>query len=259
MKAFPKTGASSRAGFTLIELLVAATILTMIFTIVFGTFFYTIENAEEQQARAALYHRASFILNNISQGVSSACVPFAGLYFDENSDKSVFSGTGDPLGDFEADALSAFTTNPRFGDRKMEGDIAYVTYEVTQAGDVDAVGWFYDENNPLALKCTVEPLLLDSERAGGTEPQWTLNIRSLNFEYFDGDGWLEEWNYEDQGMLPDAVRIELELADSGGGSHLFSTTAFVQVNGLLEEPLETGAEEEEEREEQQPEETEEGE
>ena len=155
--------------------------------------------------------------------------------------------------------MSAFTTNPRFGDRKMEGDIAYVTYEVTQADDVDAVGRFYDENNPLALKCTVEPLLLDSEGAGGTEPQWTLNIHSLNFQYFDGGDWVEEWNYEDQGMLPDAVRIELELADSGGGSHLFSTTAFVQVNALLEEPLEAGTKEGEGEGKKQPEETHEGE
>ena len=67
------------SGFTLLEVLVAVTLLVMISSIVFGTFFYTINNAEQLEERATLYHSASFILESISRSgterrVSVVCV-----------------------------------------------------------------------------------------------------------------------------------------------------------------------------------------
>ncbi len=235
-------------GFTLIEILVAITILAMIFSIIFGTFFYTVRNAEEQEERAAIYHRANFILSNISRNVSSAYVPFAGSYSPEDDDQSVFLGTDTLIENSDADSLSAFTTNPRFGTRAMPGETARVSYEVVRAQDLEDAELFGDENNPFVLKCTVEPLLLKSEDEEAT-PQWSLNIRSLNLEYSDGADWLQEWKYEDQGVLPDAVRVALELADSNGDTYTFSTIAHVEVNTLLEQPMEPPAQEPEETEE----------
>ncbi|UCD56584.1 MAG: prepilin-type N-terminal cleavage/methylation domain-containing protein [Candidatus Hydrogenedentota bacterium] len=247
----------SSGGFTLIEILVATAILAIIFSIIFGTFFYTINNAEEQQERAAIYHRASFILNNISQNVSSAYVPFGGNYRGDENEKSVFLGSDVSLEDSDMDSLSTFTTNPRFGTRGIVEGTAYVSYEVASGGGIGEADWLRDDNNPLLLKCALEHLQLKSEDEDAERVQWTQNIRSLNIEYFDGSDWIQEWSYEDQGALPNAVKAELELADSNGESYAFSTIAHVHVNTLLEEPAEETEEAEETGEIEEPQEGEE--
>ncbi len=229
------------AGFTLIEILVTVAILAVIFSIIFGTFFYTVNNAETQEERAAIYHRASFILNNISQNLASACVPFAGNYSEENNDRKIFVGTKNSTGDTPADSLSLFTTNPRFASPSMAGEIAYVSYEVTSTPSGEP-GSFEDKNNPLTLKCTVEPLFLKSTDEAGGGAQWEQNIRSLSIEYFDGSNWVTEWSYTDEKALPAAARATLELADSDGNTYSFSTTACVQVDTTIEEQLEPSTE-----------------
>jgi prepilin-type N-terminal cleavage/methylation domain-containing protein len=243
-------------GFTLVEILVAVTILTMIFSIVFGTFFYTVENAEERQEQAALYYRAGFILNNISQSVGSAYVPYAGSYADyreEGEDeRSIFQGKDDSIEDLKADSLHVFTTNPRFGSRDMPGAVSYVSYSVGLVDDFDLDQAFRDENNPLVLKCSSKPLMLEGDEYVS---EWTLNIRSFDLQYFDGSGWLEEWTYEDQGILPRAVKVEIELADVYGVPHRFDSVVAVQVNTLIEgqaavEKEEKQGEEEKEKEEE---------
>ncbi len=238
-------------GFTLIEVLVATAIVAMLFTIVFGTFFYTINNAEAREEQAALYHRANFIVNNISQCVSCAHIPFGGDYSDEEEEKPLFFGSNTSLDDSEGISLSMFTSNPRFGGQRTGGGIAYVTYGVARAGDVDAAEWLRDENNPLILRCDVEPLLAGPAEEDEEQPQWELNIRSLNIEYFDEVDWLSEWSYEEQGALPDAVRIELELAGSNGDTYSFSSMVYVQVNTVLEKPPDITEDEEIEEDEEE--------
>jgi len=230
-----------RGGFTLLEVLVAITLLAMISSIVFGTFFYTINNAEQLEKRALLSHTAGFILEAISRSISSTYVPYVGTYAFEDTQQSVFVGMESLLKDVEADSLSAFTMNPRFGGGMPGGEISYVQYVVEEADDVhNAPEWVEDENNPLILICNVEPLLALSDDLDDMDAQsrfWMLNINSLNFEYFDGSKWLEEWDFETQGILPGAVKVELELADSEGEIHSYTTIARVHVNGLIEEPL----------------------
>lgn len=237
---------SDRRGFTLLEILVASVIMTMIFTIVFGTFFYTLNNAENLEERTALYHRASYILNNISQSVESAFVPFAGAYLDEESEVSAFKGEGDSVDEFAADSLKMFTSNARFANEA--GKISYVSYEVSRADEIGVAEWLKDEHNPLILICKAEPFLLAADDSEELDPRWSLNVRSVNFQYSDGSDWTDDWIYEDQGILPDAVKIEIELADSDGDTLAFSSIASVHVNAPMEqlpEELEELLEEEE--------------
>jgi prepilin-type N-terminal cleavage/methylation domain-containing protein len=254
MKHFGRKGLRLTSGFTLIEILVATAILAMIFSIIFGTFFYTIENVEEQQERAALYHRANFILNNISQSVSSACVPFGGRYDGRKSERSAFLGTAQSLEDPEAYLLSMFTTNPRFSTGEKAGGIAYVTYDLVPFEETEEAEFLEDEENPIILRCMIEPLFLISDGAGEGQWQWELNVHSLTIEYYDGSEWFQEWSFEDQGVLPDAIRTDLELADSEGERFEFSSIASIHVNTLLEEPVEEKVEEEEQEEETEEEE-----
>ena len=73
-------------------------------------------------------------------------------------------------------------------------------------------------------------MFLDSESDDKVESLWMLNVRSLKIEYYDGSSWVSEWDYEESGMLPEAVRVELELADSSATTYSFSTMAHIHVN-----------------------------
>ncbi len=226
------------SGFTILEVLVAVTILAMMSMIIFGALFYTASSVEQLEERAALYHRAGFILVDISRSVTSAYAPYAGTYIDAaGSGRDIFLATGDPFGDGQAGYLSTFTTNPRLAAGAPGTGIAYVSYELIEATEFnDAPGWIEDENNPLVLHCDVEPLLSAPGGGDGHFTSWALNVRSLNFEYFDGAAWMKEWSYEDQEAFPAAVKVELELGDSSGESHAYSTIAYVRANAPLEEP-----------------------
>lgn len=238
MREFAKAD-TRRSGFTILEVLVAVTIFAMMSTIVFGTLFYTANSVEQLEERAALYHRAGFILNDISRSVTSAYAPYAGTYIDEWGGRDIFLAGGDPFGDGRAGSLSTFTTNPRLAAGAPGAGIAYVSYELIEATEIeDAPGWIADENNPLVLLCDVEPLLSAPGVEDGYFISWALNVSSLNLEYFDGTEWTKEWSYEDQEAFPSAVKVELELTDSSGEIHAYSTIAFVRANAPLEEPPE---------------------
>jgi prepilin-type N-terminal cleavage/methylation domain-containing protein len=260
MKMFCKKVAID-TGFTLIEILVAVTILAMIFAIIFGTFFYMIQNTEKQEERAQIYQRASFILNNISQNVASAYIPFLRKSVSEETDTTditdtiedseppVFLGTTAEDENEPVDSLSLFTANPRFAAPTLAGEIASVAYSVAEEEDNDDSLSITDQNNPIALTCTVAPVI-----TGGTAEDgsflWTMNITSLKLEYFDGEEWTSEWSYEEQDALPAAVKVALAIADSEGNPHTFSTVAAIPVNTPLHE-TEVGSTEEEQQEEEQ--------
>ena len=254
---------SGISGFTILEVLVAVTILAMMATIVFSVFFYTITNAEQLEERAALRHRAGFILGDISRTVSSAYAPYGGAYVGEEDGRPIFLGMGDPFGEDSAGSLGVFTTNPRLAAGTQSAGIAFVSYELIESVDVEqAPGWIAEENNPLVLLCAVEPILAIGDGEAGSFTSWALNVHSLNLEYFDGLEWAPEWNYEEREGYPDAVKIDLELRDSNDEGLTYSTVAYVHANTPLEEPLEdalAGEEPEEEEEEEGEETGEEGE
>jgi prepilin-type N-terminal cleavage/methylation domain-containing protein len=238
---------SSQSGFTILEVLVAVTVLAMMTTIVFSVFFYTITNAEQLEERAALRHRAGFILGDISRTVSSAYAPYAGMDIGEGDGRPAFLGASAPFEEGRAGSLGVFTTNPRLAAGTPGGDIAYVSYQLTESADVeDAPGWVAEEDNPLVLLCAVEPLLAIDDGEDGRFTTWALNVHSLNLEYFDGDEWLTEWDSESQEGYPSAVKIDLELRDSNDESLMYSTVAYVHANTPLDEPSDERLDEEEE-------------
>jgi prepilin-type N-terminal cleavage/methylation domain-containing protein len=256
----------SGSGFTLIEVVVATAILALIFSIVFGSFFYTINNAEEQEERASIYHRANFILNNISENISSAYVPLSTLKSEsqesenatvlaqpaeeEEETQPVFAGKDASDKEADTDSLSAFIANIRFGGSANGGGFVYVKYDVVSADEAGEEEVFSDVNNPFLLRCSVESPFFSKETEELDEQaqtwDWELSVRSFSVEYSDGAGWLNEWSYEEKKELPMAIKVEIELADSSGASYPFSTIAPIHVNTVLGEPAgETGEEEDE--------------
>jgi prepilin-type N-terminal cleavage/methylation domain-containing protein len=228
------TRVRGHCGFTLIEILVAVTILVMIFTIVFGTFFYTVDNAEEQEARAAIYHRANYILSDISHTVSCAMIPFGGAPPEDEKERPVFLGQVNRFEGFEAASLKVFTTYPVYGVETFGHDIVQVNYEVIHSRNVESSEWIIDDDNPLILQCFADSLFFGQNDLEEKEPMWMLNVHSFAVEYSDGSNWVSEWAYEDDESLPRAVKVTVELADSDDSVRSFSTVASVHVNTLLE-------------------------
>lgn len=136
-----------------------------------------------------------------------------------------------------SDSLSFTTVAPIVGNVGLPGMLKQVTYEIL-AGESDydlASGEGTDGPATYTLEVTETPIMgtgdgADSESIGGDEPPtaqglsenaedagrdspgWSVPIRTMNIQYFDGEQWVDDWNSITKGRLPWAVDIRINFA-----------------------------------------------
>ena len=62
-------------------------------------------------------------------------------------------------------------------------------------------------------------------------------VRSLNFEFFDGEEWWEQWDVEEQGV-PAVVRVALTVQDEGDAAVFYTRSSAAR---FMSSPAETTA------------------
>lgn len=100
------------------------------------------------------------------------------------------------------------------------------------------VVWFVNQQNPVRVPVTVgdkpvtQEISLPDQPPGLTrleldvnsatlqsdtvsprtnEPSLCDDVVSIQFEYFDGEGWIDQWSTSDVRRLPEAIRVQLQL------------------------------------------------
>jgi len=184
-------------GFTLLEVLLALAILAVIMTSIYSSFATAgrnIGSAEEvrdgtDRVRTLMARLTSDIANaSLIGGMSETF--FYGKKFETEEEKQRF------------DSIYLTTlTNYRKPDSKEQ--------------ELWEVGYFFQERpegkgRVLMRKEKRELSKTSPPREGGVDYELTDAIQALQFRYFNGDKWTEEWV---QGGLPKAVDIILTLAD----------------------------------------------
>lgn len=139
-----------------------------------------------------------------------------------------------PLG--PKDSLTFTSAAPLLGNTALPGFLKEVRYEVEEAARDEELE-FSDEVDEEALSnvlvVTETPVMTEpndftagdlfeapdsdalAELAAkiGYEPGgWSAPIRTLDFQYFDGEDWVEEWDSREEGRLPWSVRIRINFA-----------------------------------------------
>ena len=190
-------------GFTLIEVLVTIAILSIILSSIYGILSATIKAREIAEETSALYESGAGLIEIMASDLE-------GLYL-YGLEELFFAGENDIIGAADADALHFVTGTPR-----------YLEAEVGPTGPVVA-DYYLEQNEVFASRLNLYRREVPYREAKARESKKGIllsrDIKSLNFLYFDGEEWLEEWNTE---SVPQAIRIDIALWTSKRAADTFS-------------------------------------
>ena len=229
-----------RSGFTLIELMVAIVILSVITSVVYITFDSVIRSTETVRDVQAELEWRSRLSRSLTENLAQAYDPwlpgagyrakFAPFASDGLNTLARFWLLGEDAEgpDGPSDTLTFATTAPLPAGVGMPGVFKQVTYRLTASGGAE------DEGNALSddavfgsLEISESPVqqsMLDDyddslfpdtaneEFEAGASPSWSIPVRTLNFRYFDGDEWVDEWDSRDRLQLPWCVEVRVNFA-----------------------------------------------
>lgn len=225
-------GARAEA-FTLIEVLLAVMLMSIIITVMYGTF-HTLGRImlRNEQTKGA-YQSARLIMDRLRRDLMCA-------QFSPRQNNFVFRGEDIPGGEMSdgvdrgADALT-FVTMAHIISRRdaAEGDLAEISY-------------YLDDYNPGILVRREDVSPDDELEMGGSLEILGKKVAGLNFTYLEGttdsaqqsrgnvseqqqaaeleSAWKPEWDFEETPYLPRAVRVDLSLENEEGGIEDFTAT-----------------------------------
>ena len=216
---------ASKNGFTLIEMMVAMSILVILTGSLYACFVSVVDSAEIARSSMEGLRVQEFLREHFNNNLSAVHANPSGEYALIGEDESGAYGP--------ADKLSITTTLPTSGALSLPGIVKTVEYKIDEPS-FDEEGGFKtftidapaedEEMESVMMYITERPLILGEDGEGGDlfvddeEGLWKreVPIRSLNFEYYDGtaEEWVEDWNSEELGMLPWAIRVSVNLAKS---------------------------------------------
>lgn len=213
----------NKNGFTLVEILVAMSLIAAILSMVYGSYFATSRSAQACEISIAVSQQGQKALEQIARQIRCS---YAGAVADDansvRSDSnrkrmipqesiSYFSGDPDAPG---GKILRLVTTNVRFEEKRPSEGLFEVTYR-------------FDKNAGM--------LSLSQRRYVGSiqeteQDDWQLiadNVESLELAFFDGEQWLDDWEFKNKKKLPNAVRIEIGCRDENYRLYRYGTVAHI--------------------------------
>lgn len=206
-----------KGGFTLIEIMVAMTIIVSIVSIVYGSYFATSKAVEAYRTRMAISGRAQKALRQIARQIRCAYASSTELLSQQENKESegkpdYFNGDSDDPG---GEILYMVTTNAMFKDRGPSDGLFEVTYRLDKSAGLLSINQQRFVGRPISV---------------GGKGHWQPiigNVEFLELKFFDGKRWLRQWNFEDNGELPCAVKIDLALGDGNCRVYRYGTVANI--------------------------------
>ncbi len=193
------------AGFTLLELLVAMTLMAVV-----GSSLYTALHTGFRAHRSALLAveptaQAINAVELLKQDILGVLPPGSGL-------AGAFIGTDSTgIQGVDADSLEFYTTHIYADEEQLIGGLGRVELLLEENTQ--------DEHENCATYRLLRQVTTNLLAPKDVEPREQVlcrNITSMNLRYYDGDGWLDDWDSTaDANSLPKAVEIDIEIACFG--------------------------------------------
>lgn len=203
---------SRTSGFTLLEILIVIAILGIIFYIINEVFLRTAVSSEEIISGNIVYQRARTALLKMTTELEQTY-----LLTRRKANFTIFSGINRTQEGWPRDILHfTATSHERLAADVKESDLCELSYFILQDPETKTLTlWHREDANP------------DEEKlSGGVVYELAENVLGLDFAYYNGEEWVEEWDSTENG-LPKAVRIALTLADEKNKPHTFFSTAQI--------------------------------
>ena len=190
------------------------TILVVIMSVVYGSFSTAGRNVEQAEAARDETDLARTLLAKLSDDLVNAYdnpnMNAVNLNTNAKVKLTIFYGkkaeAGEGEGKVRHDSLSLTTlTNERRPDSK-ETELLEVGYFFKEKPDGSGYSLYRREKRELSAD--VPPL------EGGVEYEITDRVEGLQFRYYNGTKWVDEWDTRTLGGLPKTVELALTL-DTG--------------------------------------------
>ncbi|MDP7639267.1 MAG: hypothetical protein QGG73_06065, partial [Candidatus Hydrogenedentes bacterium] len=98
----------------------------------------------------------------------------------------------------------------KFGVGEPDAEPPRLTLEMTETPTMEAPGEMDEMIGPRDIgKRDAEDLVDD---VGFEAPGWSVPIRTLDMQYFDGEEWIDEWDSFAEGRLPWSIHFRINFA-----------------------------------------------
>jgi len=217
-----KTGFwEDRRGFTLLELLVALGIAAVVITLLYETFNAVLRSTQLVDQESEIDQMARISMERMTSELRSAYwlppTQAAG------SSTFMFVGQDSIATDYPTDTLRFSTlSHARVSSGSADPTVSIVEYALVPVPESDtAVLMHREETTPLSPSAS-----------GLEEYELAESVVGLNFRYFDGKDWSDQWNDADKKNLPKAVEIQLIIKDHAGQERRFITQTDIPTSQL---------------------------
>jgi len=214
---------SGKGGFTLVEILVAMAIIVTIVSMVYGSYFATSESTQAYKSKMTLSQQGRKVLEQMARQI---CCSYAGKADEHTYPTSIpqqektvppsaidyFSGNSDePSGEI----LHLITTNGFSVGQVPQDGLFEVTYKLDKSRGLLFLSQrrFADIPKNAVQKKNWQPI--------------AENVECFKLEFFDGQQWLNKWDFKDKGELPCAVKINITLEDKNNRRYQYGTIAYI--------------------------------
>ncbi len=210
-------------GFTLVEILVAVTILSIILTIIYGSFAASTKSISTCRERSDIYQIARLSLDRMAEDISCAFLPEV---LDLGDIKFGFTGEDGETEGMPRDVLNFISTsNLQFGKGLKGTGLCEIGYYMETDPETDELLLIRREDDSID----------DETDKGGFARELADRIKCLDFKYYDGEGEeSEEWYSDDRNSLPRMVKIILTMEDENEQMLDFSTRVYLEMSSGLD-------------------------
>ena len=200
---------STRNAFTLLELIVAMSLMVVVSSCLYTALYTGFRAYRSAQAAVDPTSAAINVIELLKQDIGGVLPPGGTL-------AGAFIGTDSGgLKGVDADSLEFYTTHVYMDDTQLNGRTT--TANTPLVGGIGKVALLLEEDSEkkdgtyLLLRQVTTDLLAPRQM----EPEEQVlcrNVVSLNLRYFDGSGWVDEWDSTaDANSLPLAVEVDLQI------------------------------------------------
>jgi len=222
---------TQQRGFTLIELLVAVALIATVLSITYGSYVVTTRSAQSCKSRIALSEQGRVTLERMTRHIRCS-------YGGSDSDRTEDDQTGsDQTETVVETSVSYFDGNAHAPNGEILSFVSTSGLREEKGakdGLFKVVYRFDRRRRELAL--SLSRFVGTAEGTGKRD--WRViadQVKSVDLAFFDGEKWLDRWEFEDKGVLPRAVRIELGGENESLQRYDYSTVAYVSCRDYQSE------------------------
>ncbi len=223
-----RSNPQSRRAFTLLELIVAMSLMVIVASCLYTALYTGFRAYRSAQAAVDPTTVAMNVIELLKQDICGVLPPGSHL-----AGSFIGTDSGGVKG-VDADSLEFYTTHVYVDDAQLDG----LTADTPLVGGIGKVNLLLEEDSETKdgtylLLRQVTTNLLAPQVAEVDEQVLCRSVASLNFRYYDGTGWLDEWDSTaDANSLPLAVEIDVEIAQHDKRSKEIQKRRLVQSFAL---------------------------